>query len=100
MIWVLIVVLAIGTLAFKALGPLLAGGATPPASANRVIELLTPALLASLVVASTFGDGQNLVIDARFAGVLMGLALLWLRVPLFLVLVAAATVAAVVGTIG
>ncbi|MGJ9411932.1 hypothetical protein ACHAAC_04400 [Aeromicrobium sp. CF4.19] len=50
-------------------------------------------------MASTFGDGQSLVIDARFAGVLLVLALLWLRVPLFLCLVAAATTAALVGTI-
>lgn len=100
MIWVVIVVLTVGTLAFKTLGPLLAGGATPPAPANRVIELLTPALLASLVVASTFGEGQTLVIDARLAGVLIGLALLLLRVPLFLALVAAAAAAALVATIG
>lgn len=99
MTWVIIAVLAVGTLAFKTLGPLLAGGATPPAHVNRVIELLTPALLASLVVVSTFGDDQTLVIDARSAGVLIGLALLWFRVPLILALVAAATVAALVGAI-
>lgn len=50
MIWVVIAALALGTLAFKTLGPLLAGGATPPAALTRVIELLTPALLAALVV--------------------------------------------------
>lgn len=100
MTWVVIAVLAVGTLAFKILGPLLAAGATPPSHVNQVIELLPPALIASLVVVSTFGDGQTLVIDARSAGVLVGLALLWLRVPLVLVLFTAVTVAALVAAIG
>jgi len=98
--WLLIAVLAIGTVTLKVLGPLLAGGATPSAPVRRVIELLTPALLASLVVASTLGEGRALVIDARFAGVAVGLALLWLRVPLFICLVAAAVVAALAGALG
>jgi len=92
--WAVIAALALGTLLFKTVGPLLAGGAEPPARLTRVIELLTPALLASLVVVGTVGDGQELVIDARLAGVLTGASLLLLRAPLLIALLAAAAVTA------
>ena len=52
-IWILIAVLCLGSLTLKAFGPLLAGGRTPPAALRRVITLLTPALIASLVVTGT-----------------------------------------------
>jgi hypothetical protein len=94
--WVLVLVLAAGTIALKVVGPLFAGGAAPPAALTRVIALLTPALLTGLVVTSTFASSRDLVIDARAAGVGLGLALLLLRVPLLVALVAAAaTVAAI-----
>lgn len=95
MIWLAIGALALGTLALKGIGPLLAGGVTPPAPFSRVIDLLTPALLAALVVVTTVGEGRALVIDSRLVGVLAGLILLCLRVPLLLSLVAAAAVTAV-----
>ena len=53
MIWLTIAILCLGTLAFKTIGPVLAGGWEPPAAAVRVIELLTPALLTALVITST-----------------------------------------------
>jgi protein involved in polysaccharide export with SLBB domain len=96
MTWVLVFALAAGTIALKVVGPLLAGGATPPAALTRVIALLTPALLTGLVVTSTFASSRHLDIDARAAGVGLGLALLLLRTPLLVALVAAAvTVAAI-----
>jgi len=96
MTWVLVLVLATGTVALKVLGPIFAGGGTPPAALTRVIALLTPALLTGLVVTSTFGSSHGLVIDARVAGVGLGLGLLLLRAPLVVALVAAATGVAVI----
>ena len=96
MTWVLVLVLATGTIALKVVGPIFAGGGAPPAALTRVIALLTPALLTGLVVTSTFGSGHGLVIDERAAGVGLGLGLLLLRVPLVVALVAAAAVVAVV----
>ncbi len=96
MIWVVIAALAVGTIVVKTIGPLLAGGTEPPAPVNRVIEFLTPALLASLIVTSTIGDGQHLVIDSRAAGVLVGAVLLLLRLPLVVALTAGAATAATV----
>ena len=59
-----------------------------------MIDLLTPALLTALIVVSTFSDGRSLVIDARAAGVAVGVVLLLVRVPLVAALVAAAAVVA------
>ena len=100
MTWVLVGVLAAGTLALKVLGPVVAGGVQPPPALVRVIDLLTPALLTALIVTSTFSDGQALVIDARAAGAAVGVVLLLLRVPLVVALVAAAAVVAAIRFLG
>jgi branched-subunit amino acid transport protein AzlD len=94
--WVLVGVLAAGTVTLKVLGPLVAGGVQPPPALVRVIDLITPALLTALIVVSTFSDGRSLVLDARAAGVAVGAVLLLVRVPLVVALVAAAVVVAVV----
>ena len=96
MTWVLVLVLAIGTVALKVVGPIFAGGVTPPPALTRVIALLTPALLTGLVVISTFSSGHALVVDARAAGVGLGLGLLLLRAPLVVALVAASTTVAAI----
>ena len=100
MTWVLVGVLAVGTVTLKVIGPLVAGGVQPPPRLVRVIDLLTPALLTALIVTSTFTDGRHLVVDARAAGVGVGLVLLLLRVPLVLSLVAAAGIVAGVRLLG
>lgn len=100
MIWVLIAVLALGSLAMKIAGPLLAGGREPPAALTRVIGLVTPALLTSLVISSTVTDGQRLVLDARLVGLALGVTLLLLRVPLFVALVGAALACAALRALG
>ena len=94
MTWVLIGVLAVGTLAVKMAGPLSLTVSELPDAATRVIALIAPALLTALVVSSTFGDGQRLVLDARAAGLGVGIAALWLRLPVPVALVAGAVVTA------
>ena len=94
MIWVLIGVLALGTLAAKAIGPVLAGGRPVPPRAAGVIALLAPALLAALVVVGAFSSERGLVVDARALGLGAALVALLLRAPLVLALVAAAVVTA------
>lgn len=96
----LILVLAAGTLLFKALGPVIAGGRQPPARVIAVIELLTPALITALIVSGTFGHGQQLVLDARVVGVGVGAVALWLRLPAVVALVLAAGACALVRTLG
>lgn len=80
--WLLIGILAVATITVKSIGPALAGGRRPPAAVERVIALFTPALIAALVVSNTFADGRQLVVDARAAGVAVGLIALLLRAPI------------------
>ena len=79
--WLLIAVLAVGTVLMKTLGPVLAGGRQPPAPLTRVIALVAPALISALIVTGTFTLGQQLIIDARAVGVGVAAVALWFRVP-------------------
>jgi branched chain amino acid efflux pump len=88
-------VLAAGTVLMKTIGPVLAGGRQPPAPLTRVIALVAPALISALIVAGTFTQGQQLVIDARAAGLAVGAVALWFRAPAVLALLLAAIVCAV-----
>jgi len=94
--WLLIAVLAVGSIALKTLGPIVAGGRQPPAPLMRLISLLVPALITALVVAGTFTSGRHLVLDARAAGVAAGAVALWFRVPAVAALALAAGVCALV----
>jgi branched-subunit amino acid transport protein AzlD len=93
--WLLIIVLAVGTVLMKTIGPVLAGGRQPPAALTRVIALVAPALISALIVAGTFTEGQHLVIDARAAGLVVGAVALWFRAPAAVALLLAALVCAV-----
>ena len=93
--WLLIIVLTVGTVLMKTIGPVLAGGRQPPAALTRVIALVAPALISALIVAGTFTDGQHLVIDARAAGLVVGAVALWFRAPAAVALLLAALVCAV-----
>jgi branched chain amino acid efflux pump len=92
--WLLIVVLAVGTVLMKTIGPVLAGGRQPPAPLTRVIALVAPALISALIVTGTFTQGQHLVIDARAAGLAVGAIALWFRAPAAVALLLAAIVCA------
>lgn len=93
---VLIVALAIGTVALKVAGPLLAGGRTPPPVVTRVIELLAPALLTALIVVGTVTEDGALVLDARILGLGVGALALWFRAPVVVAFVLGAATAALV----
>ena len=96
----LILVLAVGTVLMKTIGPVLAGGRQPPAPVTRVIALTAPALISALIVAGTFTHGQELVIDARAAGLAIGAVALWFGAPTAVALLLAAIVCAVVRLVG
>jgi Branched-chain amino acid transport protein (AzlD) len=96
----LILVLAVGTVLMKTIGPVLAGGRQPPAPVTRVIALTAPALISALIVAGTFTQGQELVIDARAAGLAVGAVALWFGTPTAVALLLAAIVCGVVRLVG
>lgn len=93
-IWLCVILVGAATIAFKAAGPVLAGGRELPEGAGRVVNLLAPALLAALVATQAFASDEQLVLDERAAGLLAGAVAILLRAPLLVVVLAAAATAA------
>ena len=62
---------------------------------QRLAALLPVALLAALTAQQTFGDGQQLVLDARAAGLAAAALALVLRAPFLVVVGVAVAVTAV-----
>jgi branched-subunit amino acid transport protein len=92
--WLVVLAVALGTIAIKAAGPVLLGGRPLPDRLQGVVALLAPALLAALVATSTFGSGQRLVADARLIGVGVAAVAIMLRAPILVAVVVAAASAA------
>ncbi|HZR93289.1 MAG TPA: AzlD domain-containing protein [Gaiellaceae bacterium] len=94
--WQAVLLVGAGTAVLKAVGPVGVAGRRLPPFADRLLELVAPAILAALVVTETFGSGGSLVVDARLAGVATGVAAVALRAPLWAVVVAGAAATALV----
>jgi len=92
---VVLLVLAAGTFLLKSAGPLLLGDRRLPNGVQAVVDLLPAALLASLAIVSTLGDGRSLVLDARIVGLVVAGVALWRRAPFVLVIVLASVATAV-----
>ena len=67
---------------------------------SRITTLLPVALLSALIAVQALTTGQRLVVDARLAAVAVALVLLRLRANFIVVVVAAATVAALLRWLG
>lgn len=91
---IVLVVLAAGTFLLKSAGPLLLGTRRLPNALQAVVDLLPAALLASLAIVSTIGDGRSLAIDARAVGLVVAGVALWRRAPFVLVIVLASAATA------
>lgn len=89
-VWLVVLVIGVATAAFKATGPVLLGGRTLPPAMADVVALLAPVLLAALVMTQTVGGDNELVLDARLAGVGAGAVAEVARAPLPVVVVFAA----------
>jgi branched-subunit amino acid transport protein len=89
-VWLVVLVVGVATVALKATGPVLLGGRELPEPAARVVALLAPVLLTALVVTQTVGGDNELVLDARLAGVGAGAVAIAARAPLPAVVVVAA----------
>jgi branched-subunit amino acid transport protein len=94
--WLTIGVLAAGTVAIKASGPVLLGGRELPAVFARIISLLAPSLIAALVVVQTVTHDDRLVLDARLAGLAAAAGAIALRRSTIEIVVVAAAVTAAV----
>ena len=93
-VWTTVAAVGAGTIALKSVGPVLLGGRSLPPRVAGVVELLAPALLSALVVTQAVGGNHKLVFDARLFGLGAAVIAVRLRAPLLLVVVVAASVAA------
>jgi branched-subunit amino acid transport protein len=96
MSWLVVAVVGVVTMAFKASGPVLLGSRELPPRVAAVVEVLAPAMLAALVVTQAVGGDRAIEIDERLAGVVTGGVAIWLRAPLIVVMVVAGATAALI----
>jgi len=92
--WVVVVVVGVLTIVFKAAGPVFIGRKRLPPGLLAFVELLAPAMLAALVVTQAVGGDRRLVFDERLLGLAAAVVALRVRAPLLMVMVVAATTAA------
>lgn len=96
-VWVAVVAACLLAFLTKLAGYLVAERVLEIAWIERVVPLLTVALLSALIVTQGFLDGDGIpTIDARAAGIAVAVGLLLLRAPFIVVVAAAAVVAALV----
>jgi branched-subunit amino acid transport protein len=94
MSWGAILALAAGCYAFKAAGPVLLRDRPVPYVLEHALSLLAIPLLAALIAVQTFGHGNELVLDARAAGLGVAAVAAMLRAPFLVVMLSACATAA------
>ncbi|MEU2758854.1 MULTISPECIES: AzlD domain-containing protein [unclassified Streptomyces] len=87
-VWIAVGLTVAGCYLAKLLGLLVPAGVLERPLVQRMAALLPVALLAALTAQQTFGDGHQIVLDARAAGLGAAALALVLRAP-FLVVVGA-----------
>ncbi|MGV8969867.1 MAG: AzlD domain-containing protein [Microbacteriaceae bacterium] len=95
-LWHIVLLASIAVLALKLVGYLVPQSVLEKAAPARIAQLLTVALLAALVAVQTLAAGTEIVLDARVPALLVAVGLFALRAPFILVIIAAATTAAVI----
>lgn len=100
MSWSLVLLLAVGAFAFKAVGFFLLAGRRLPAVLERCLALIPVAVVAALVAKDTFSSGERLVVDARVVGVGLAVVLVARRAPFVAVVVVAAGATALARRLG
>lgn len=94
--WLTVAVVGVLSIAIKTLPAVLLGGREVPPKVTGIFESLAPALLAALVVTQTVASDDELVLDARAAGVLAASGAIALRAPVLACVAVAAAAAAMV----
>ena len=95
-VWIVVAVVGIATIAFKAAGPVVIGRRELPPRIQSLVELLAPVMLIALVVIQTFGGDQQIEVDARVVGVGAAVVAIALRAPIIVAMATAALVTALV----
>jgi branched-subunit amino acid transport protein len=90
--WIVVVVVGVATIVFKAAGPVLVGRRELPSRLQSCVELLAPVMLTALVVTQTFGGDEEIQVDARVLGVGAAALAIALRAPIIVAMAVAAVV--------
>jgi branched-subunit amino acid transport protein len=93
-VWLVVAVVGLATVAFKAAGPVLVGRRELPPRLQACVELLAPVMLTALVVTQTFGGDEEIEIDARVVGVGAAAIAIALRAHIIVAMAIAALVTA------
>jgi branched-subunit amino acid transport protein len=91
---VAVVVLGVGTFAFRVAGPVLRSRVELSPRVEKLMMVGVAVLFSALVATSALIDNQESAGFARPAGVLVGGILAWRKVPFVVVVIAAAATAA------
>ncbi|MGW0996727.1 AzlD domain-containing protein [Streptomyces sp. NPDC002523] len=97
---VVILALALGTYAFRLVGPVLHGRVEIPARVQELASAGAVVLLVALLATGALTQGGGFAGWARPAGVLVGAALAWRRAPFAVVVVGAAATTALLRLAG
>jgi branched-subunit amino acid transport protein len=92
--WIVVAVVGLATIAFKAAGPVLIGRRPLPSRLQSLVDLLAPVMLVALVVTQTFGGDEEITVDARVAGVGAAFVAILLRAHVIVAMAIAAIVTA------
>ncbi|MCT7350840.1 AzlD domain-containing protein [Streptomyces sp. 15-116A] len=95
-----ILALAVGTYAFRLVGPVLHGRVELPARVQELLSAGAVVLLVALLATGALTEGGGFAGWARPAGVLVGGVLAWRRAPFAVVVVGAAATAAILRAAG
>jgi uncharacterized membrane protein len=96
-LWLLVLATIVGCYLFKVGGYLVPARVLDRPAVRRVVELLPVALLAALVVVEAIADGRHIELDGpRLAGFAVGALAVRRRMPFLVIVVAAASTAALV----
>jgi branched chain amino acid efflux pump len=93
-VWIVVAVVGVATIAFKAAGPVVVGRRELPPRIQSIVDLLAPVMLIALVVTQTFGGDEEIEVDARVVGVGAAIVAIALRAHVIVAMATAALVTA------
>jgi branched-subunit amino acid transport protein len=97
---IVVLVLAVGTYFWKALGPVVLGSKPIPDRVQSIISVMPAPLLAALVVTATVGGDRQWTFDARIVGLGFAICALVLKRGFVTVVVVAAVATAAARALG
>lgn len=100
MSWGAVLALCAAAYALKVGGVMAAGRLADRGSGDSPLDLIVVPVLGALIVVQVFDGGERLVLDARAPAVAVAALLVWRRVPLLVVVLAAGGTAAALRAAG